>query len=91
MIPSRGTHQVWKYHPRSNPLSHWEPFSQWIDLDFPEFLERVVENCPGYLTEYYPGSSDRLTGRSTSSVATKGWSMISCWHSGWLVRTLTKK
>jgi hypothetical protein len=52
---------VWKYH-RSNPLSHWEPFSQWIELDFPDFLEQVVENCPGYLSEYYPrfvGPPDR--------------------------------
>jgi len=43
---------VWMFH-RRIPQSDWPHLDEWIDLDFPDFLDRMAENNPGYLSTYY--------------------------------------
>ena len=43
---------IWKFH-RRNPLTHWTHIGESIDLDFPDFLEHMIESYPGYLGGYY--------------------------------------
>ena len=43
---------AWKFHRRVS-LSHWPTINDWIDLDFPGFVDGMVVSSPGYLSEYF--------------------------------------
>jgi hypothetical protein len=43
---------VWRYH-RVFPQAHWVDINEAIDLEFPDFLEQMLKNHPGWLSRYY--------------------------------------
>jgi hypothetical protein len=45
---------VWAFHRRFSQ-SDWPELGEWIDLDFPAFIDRMAENSPGYLSSHYTG------------------------------------
>jgi hypothetical protein len=43
---------IWNFH-RPYPIPDWRPLNEWIDLDFPDFLEAMIAHYPGYLSNFY--------------------------------------
>ena len=44
---------VWKFHRECHRSHHWAKISDYVDLEFPEFLESMVKNHHAYLSIYY--------------------------------------